>query len=341
MVDPQWTTRSGQGEGGASGASGGSVAGGAASVEAIDEELEHAGETGVLERGLPWLVSLVAHAVLVLATVFIVWTTVIDTADEEIIIPSLTFNPDAAPPLAQSQVQRVERTRPTRRTVQRTQRLTEMTRNLGATDQLLQETMADTSDPFSESQDEAAQFRTTFFGSRGNARKIIFVVDAGGSVIDLFPMIKRELQRSINRLSEQQQFHVIFARGERVIELPPAQWKRADAQNKSAAIEWTEDMYAQDAGSNLEAIRVALRYRPQLVFLLSDNITGSGRYEVSQRDLLAGIEAANDSNAKINTLQFVYPDPLEEFGKKGTMRAIAETFGGVYRKIEEAELRLR
>ncbi|MEM0913480.1 MAG: vWA domain-containing protein [Planctomycetota bacterium] len=300
------------------------------------------GDPTILERGLPWLVSAVAHAVLVLATVFIVWTTVVAPDDEEIIIPSLDFNPNATPQLQQSEVQRLERNRPQRRrTVQRTQRLTELTRNVGATDQLLQEALSEPDNPFSDAADEAAQFNTTFFGARGNARRIVFVIDASGSVIDVFHFIKRELQRSINRLSEQQEFHIILSQGGRPVEMAPAQWKRATSANKAAAIDWIEKQTATDAGSNQRAIEVALRYRPQLMFLLSDEITGRGRFETPKDLLIDAIDQANAAGTKINTVQFVYPDPLTAFGQTGTMEAIAESFGGVYRFVSEEDLRLR
>ncbi|MEM1208153.1 MAG: hypothetical protein AAGI54_02705 [Planctomycetota bacterium] len=309
----------------------------AATIDEVDE-----GDPTVLERGLPWLVSLVAHAVLVLATVFIVWSTVIVPDDDEVIIPSLDFNPNATPQLQQSEVQRLDRNRPQRRrTVQRTQRLTELTRNVGATDQLLQEALSEPDNPFSEAADEAAQFNATFFGTRGNARRIIFVIDASGSVIDVFHFIKRELQRSINRLSEQQEFQIILSQGGRPVEMPPAQWKRATATNKAAAIDWIEKQTATDAGSNQRAIEVALRYRPQLMFLLSDEITGRGRFETPQDLLIGAIGDANAAGTKINTVQFVYPDPLTQFGQTGTMEAIATAFGGVYRFVSEDDLKLR
>jgi len=300
------------------------------------------GEPTLVERGLPWLVSAVAHAVLVLATVFIVWSTVVVPDDEEVIIPSLDFNPNATPQLQQSEVQRLDRSRPTqRRTIRRTERLTELTRNVGASQSVLSEALSEADNPFETAEDEAAQFKATFFGTRGNARRIIFVIDASGSVIDVFHFIKRELQRSINRLSEQQEFHIVLSQGGRPVEMPPTQWKRADASNKQAAIDWIERQTAVDAGSNQRAIEVALRYRPQLVFLLSDEITGSGRFETPKDLLIRAIHDAKPANTKINTVQFVYPDPLTKFGQVGTMEAIAETFGGVYRFVSEQDLRLR
>ena len=56
-----------------------------------------------------------------------------------------------------------------------------------------------------------------------------------------------------------------------------------------------------------------MRYRPELVFLLSDNITGRGKYEVDRADLLSMIDGANkDRKTKINCIQFIHPDSLNQ-----------------------------
>ena len=76
-----------------------------------------------------------------------------------------------------------------------------------------------------------------------------------------------------------------------------------------------------------------MRYKPQLIFLLSDNITGQGQYELNQQRLLDEIKGANTSNTKINTIQFLYPDPLARIGFKPTMQQISEQTGGIYKFI--------
>ena len=81
----------------------------------------------------------------------------------------------------------------------------------------------------------------------------------------------------------------------------------------------------------VKAIRQALSYKPELMFILSDNITGSGIFETDQRWLLDQIkEADRGIGTKINTIQFLYPDRLTRAGLKGTLELIADETGGVY-----------
>jgi hypothetical protein len=84
------------------------------------------------------------------------------------------------------------------------------------------------------------------------------------------------------------------------------------------------------------AIKLAMRYKPELVFILSDNITGKGRYEVDRSELLKLLEESNkDKKIKINTIQFLYPDPLK------TLETISKEHGGIHKFITESDLGLK
>ena len=95
------------------------------------------------------------------------------------------------------------------------------------------------------------------------------------------------------------------------------------------------------------AITQALSYKPQLVILLSDNLTGGGQgatqHELMQDDLLKLIHKHNKANppAKINTIQFLYEDPLVRQGLQGTLDRIAEETGGESRFMSQRDLNLR
>ena len=95
------------------------------------------------------------------------------------------------------------------------------------------------------------------------------------------------------------------------------------------------------------AIVRALTYKPQLVFLLSDNLTGGGQgatqHEIFQDDLMDAIRKANDHKppAKFNTIQFLYEDPLVRAGLTGTLQLIADDSGGNYKFIGARDLNLK
>jgi hypothetical protein len=298
---------------------------------------------------LPWGVSFLLHAGLVLLALFVVWSTVLLTDDEQVIIPTARLSKMPGAALQIKQTPRLKADPLARRTVSPLRNKTPV--------QLLTQPQSDASlvgvlgssgdaNPFQTTVAGGGELRAQFLGSGGNAQRIAFVIDASGTLIDLFPFVQRELKKSISQLSARQNFTVIFFQRGEVIEVPPdgIDAKRATSQMKQQVIEWLgEENYhvvPQYKGNPVRALRRALGYEPQLIFLLSDEITGQGQYEINQRVLLDEIDRVNRSGTKINTLQFIYEDPLVKAGLRGTMELIAERSGGVYKFVSKEELNI-
>lgn len=174
------------------------------------------------------------------------------------------------------------------------------------------------------------------------ARRIVFVVDASGSLIDTLPIVLRDLKKTLRSLDAQQSFTVLLYRKDQVFESPPEGLKRATQGNIEAAMAWLSSERIVPAGQTnpMLALERGLRYQPDLVYLLSDNITGRGRYEVDQARLIADIDRLNISGAQINTIQFLYPDPLTRHGGSATLELIAKRHRGTYRFVQARELEL-
>ena len=296
---------------------------------------------------LPWGISIVFHLGIVLLAIFIVWSTIRSTDDEQPIIPIARLSPTPGAPLQQKTPERVRSMKSTaRRTVTPTAAKSRLLSKINTQESLIGVAGASKASPFDAAIAQAAGFSASFFGSGGNARRIIYIVDASGSLIDTLPFVILELKKSIQRLSEQQMFTVVFFQGDVVIEVPPPGMKQADADRKQSVSAWIDPSshHIEPGGKSnpVSAIKLALRYKPQLLFLLSDNITGagSGKYEIDQRRLLAEVNQANTSGTKINTIQFLYRDPLTDAGLEGTMKLIAERSGGEYKFVDGKELNL-
>ncbi len=186
------------------------------------------------------------------------------------------------------------------------------------------------------------QFSTSMYGLGGNAHQLVYLVDASGSLVDSFPFVIQELKRSITALSEKQEFTVIFFQGQHATEVPPSGLRWATAANKDQVTQWMDPAKGNIVPANqsnpIKALQLGLQYHPDLMFLLSDDITGRGQYEVDQRRLLKEIQRANTHGTKINTIQFIYPDPLMAAHVKGTMQLIAEQSGGLYKFLTGREL---
>jgi hypothetical protein len=298
---------------------------------------------------LPWGVSILLHAGLVLLALFIVWRTVVAVEDEEAIIPQL-----------------VRSDNPTRE-----MQSMETTTVSQAPSQALQpvptEVQADPSDliseisiepmvmgvqgasgspaPFGLGVGDGAGMGVDFFGGGGNARNIAFVVDASGSLIDTLPFVIQELRDTINQLDPDQRFAIIFFQNGEAIEAEPRGLTPATDAFKQAALRWIDmdahNVTAGGATTPLPAIRQALRYQPDLLYILSDNITGYGQWFIPPDQLISEIEDLNNNGRTvINTIQFLERDPITSSGEPATLERISEATGGEYVFVSRRSLNL-
>jgi hypothetical protein len=138
---------------------------------------------------------------------------------------------------------------------------------------------------------------------------------------------------------------VIYFQANNAVEVPPAgRLASATAQNRAAALEWIKSNVVPAGGTNpLVAIEKALTLKPDVIFLLSQDITGYGQFEVDQQDLMKLLDGLNPKDletgrrsTQINCIQFVSEDRLK------AMQAIAREHGGAngYKFLSSDELGL-
>jgi hypothetical protein len=312
----------------------------------------------VLAELMPWGVSIVLHALLVTLAICVVWISIREQP-EEVVVPTIVSH---NPPTEKMGVMapkpfKTDKSHSSPSSLSKARRDTTplISRTLTIDTRFIGVAGSNTSkaSPFGAS--VGVGNGPGVFNSIGgpHVKSVAYLVDASGSLIDTFPFVLAELRRSIGELNESQSFTVIFFQGDRVIESPAPGLKKATTQNRQRVIQWLSPSpgSSQIASGNtsggvtpmgsanpVAALKQALRYRPDLVFLLSDNITGEGQYEVNQKALLDEVRRANVAGTKINTLQFLYPDPLTRFGFKGTMDLIAAESGGVATFVSGADL---
>lgn len=300
---------------------------------------------------LPWVISFLLHAGLVLLAIFIVWTVQKKEEEDKIIIPIARLGVAPRAPLKMESLRSLSSTN----TPSRMQRSllqqgdtappSVLSAKITADELSLGEVETMQQSPFDSGIRAGAGLEAKFYGTGGNARRLIYLVDASGSLIDTLPYVINELKRSIGELSDRQSFTVIFFQGEDAIEVPPPGLKQATLENKQRVIRWIDgdsgNISPRGLSNPVKALRLALRYKPELLFILSDNITGQGRYEVDQQRLIADVERENKGGTKINTIQFLYRDPLEKYGLKPTLEVISERSGGIYKFLDDRELGIR
>ncbi len=282
----------------------------------------------LVDRFLPWFASLALHALLVAAGFFIVWSVTylrdnaqraaIDPGEAEEVVVQLTASDFLAETIELQPVEIIESPPPV-----------ETPPESDFAPELL--SAPTTAVPSLLTGDSAGERSARFAGtSAAQANRIVYLLDASGSMRLRFPIVVNELMRSLDRLHEEQQFLVVLFQDDEAL-TPTLVRDRPrllepSVDNRNAIARWLDTVVAQGTSNPLAALQLAARLQPDTIFLLSNNITGAGQYEISQASLLAELERLNPKKGDrrafvINTIQFLDADPLD------TMRLIAERHG--------------
>ncbi|MHC5111169.1 MAG: vWA domain-containing protein [Planctomycetota bacterium] len=112
-----------------------------------------------------------------------------------------------------------------------------------------------------------------FFGLGGSvrgAKRIVYVVDRSGSMLDTFGHVRAELMRSISALRRSQKFHVIFYNAGPPLENPPKRLVSAIRAQKEALGEFLSTVFPAGSTKPENAMRRALSLEPDLIYFLTD-----------------------------------------------------------------------
>jgi hypothetical protein len=180
-----------------------------------------------------------------------------------------------------------------------------------------------------------------------------FVIDASGSLIEGMPFVIDQLKEFIRDLAPDEEFAIFFFQEDKALQVVEGALKQVQEHqgflpatdfNKARAIKALDEVRPQGTSSPREALRIAFspRYPPMIVYLLSDNITSSGPYELRRETLLREFALGNSATgklvpmpdgkgfykippAKIHAVQYLAPDPLLKQGfAKSTLQEIVE-----------------
>ena len=169
--------------------------------------------------------------------------------------------------------------------------------SLTGTDSLLQGTTTDR--PF------GGKVTTEVFGIKGTGSTFVYVFDRSASMEDLggrpLRAAKRQLLESLNSLGETHQFQIIFYNNEtRIFQPEPgkALMTFADDFSKKRANSFVKSIRGKGGTDHLKALKLALSFSPDVVFLLTD---AEGGFSSSE---LRSISNWNRSAAVINAIEF-------------------------------------
>lgn len=182
--------------------------------------------------------------------------------------------------------------------------------------------------------------KSTFMGLSGNARRIVYVCDASGSMVGRMESLMQELERSVNRLQAVQGFNALFF-GHRTPIAFGSDLTAANQIGKQRLERWLLNITHGRAGSDpVPCLRLAFSERAQLIYLLTDGaFTGPEGADAPAERVINEIRRLNrDKRVKINTIAFTsrQPDKDEDYIK--TLAQIATENGGRFRVVTPRDL---
>ena len=260
-------------------------------TEQADEESPEEQEEammGIMAKLMPWVISLFVHAGIMVILAFIAIVAYKTNVQANTIIPDMpltdqpggVLNPGEMNPelkakslerINQKQWARRESTIPTPDIGKTKSRIILFGKAGGAAG-------GGPTAAFGLTAGGAGQYRSRFFGTGGTARDIVYVVDRSGSMLDTFDAVRKEMIRSITRLSPAQRFHVIFFATGKPKENPPRRLVPATVENKRIALKFLHEIIPEGQTDPIPALQRAfavLRAAPgskkgQLIYLLTD-----------------------------------------------------------------------
>ncbi|MBM4008217.1 MAG: hypothetical protein FJ285_01325 [Planctomycetes bacterium] len=151
------------------------------------------------------------------------------------------------------------------------------------------------------------QTPSTMFAMAGirmpSVRRVVFLLDASGSMIGCYPAAVDAVIESIGRLSDEQQFAVIPFQADDAFLPEGDALRRAGAtlgqRGRDQLKAWLNDKIIPSGGSNpTRAVRAALALKPDTVVIVSAGLLGAGDTTRDRDVLLAELDALNPRDAR-------------------------------------------
>jgi hypothetical protein len=178
--------------------------------------------------------------------------------------------------------------------------------------------------------------KSRFMGVGGNARTVVFVCDASGSMIQTFSSLKAELTKAVTNLKSIQGFNIVFFQDEKAASMDTnGGLVLATPENKKKAFTFLEDISTSGTTNPIPGLEIAFKAKPQLIYLLTDaDFPDNAAVERT----IARLNATKQT--KINTIAFISGDAGDELtqGFKDLMKKIAQDNGGQFKIVKESDL---
>ncbi len=171
-------------------------------------------------------------------------------------------------------------------------------------------------------------------GDKGKLTRVVYLLDASGSMLESFEFVKRRLYMELGYLrfgkgngwndgdERKQYFNIVFFRTKSQA-CWPTLMPATDA-NKRAAVQWARPITAAGETDPISAMRIAFGYDPEQIVVLSDG-------EFSSKALKIVAQLQNRRSKPVRIIAIAYGKGL---GGEN-LRRLAETSGGRFLRITD------
>ncbi len=164
-----------------------------------------------------------------------------------------------------------------------------------------------------------------------HARKVVFVCDASGSMLNKMATLKAELGKTVMALKPIQSFNLIFFTGDKPLSLGD-HLVQATPEGKARAVRFLEDVTTSGATEPTPGIEQAFREKPEMIYLLTDGDFPDNDAVLNRIRLLN-----RDRKVRIHTIAFAGQSDTD--GKfKELLHTVATENGGTYKCISPDDL---
>ncbi len=173
-----------------------------------------------------------------------------------------------------------------------------------------------------------------FCGVEGGGNHVVYLVDSSKSMGQAFASARDELLRSIQALSPEQRFYVIFFDADpdyMRVSNPDADEPRsllATPANKAALQQWAMNIRMDEGRAPYDPLQFALALKPEVIFLLSD-----GEFPERIESLLGEENRVENLFGDQQRISIVHTIGYHSRQGEDRMRRIAEQNGGKYRHV--------
>jgi hypothetical protein len=178
------------------------------------------------------------------------------------------------------------------------------------------------------------------FGASGNARRIVFVCDASGSMINKMATLKDQLTKAYTSLKPIESFELIFFKDEKFDSFMKFYHKdglvAATPEAKRKAAEFLQGVTTTGSTDPIPGIIAAFKTNPQVMYLLTDGDFPDNDAVLQKVRELNNARPA-DNKVKINTIAFV-GDGDNEVAFLDLLKTIAKESGGTFKHVKESEV---